>query len=130
MTGLSVARTVFRQVRLSYHHLWPLSCSPQLESAVRAIGLFAAMQPVVLIHMLQRSMVLRAAQSDGIELWIISLPSRCKAVDRGHRRRSKELGGHMGSVPWGAVAALCCCTTSPAIDTKSSMAKLDGDGLF
>ena len=45
-----------------------------------------------------------------------SLPFRGKVVDSGRWCSSEVFGGHMRSVPYGAVAALCCCTPLSAVD--------------
>jgi hypothetical protein len=45
------------------------------------------------------------------QLWTVSLPSRGKAVNEGRWRSSEVCTGHIRSLPYGAVAALCCCTT-------------------
>jgi hypothetical protein len=55
-----------------------------------------------------------------------SLPSRGKAVYRGHWRRSKDFSGHIRSVPYGAVAALCCCTTLPSLTLNTATALTNG----
>ena len=53
----------------------------------------------------------------GFEPQTSSLPSRGKAVFRGHWGRSEDSGGHIRSVLYGAVAALCCCTPLPSLMT-------------
>ena len=45
-----------------------------------------------------------------------SLPSRGNAVDKGHWRKLEDFRGHIESVPYGAVAALSCCSLPCAVD--------------
>jgi hypothetical protein len=43
------------------------------------------------------------------EPWTFSLPLRYTEVDKGHCRSSEIFRDHIGSAPYAAVAALCCC---------------------
>ncbi len=57
-----------------------------------------------------------------------SLPSRGKAVYRGHWRGSKDFDGHIRSILYGAVAALCCCTLLSSLTLNRQWSSGERDG--
>ncbi len=60
----------------------------------------------------------------------LSLPSRGKAVHRGHWRKSEDFGGHIRSVSYGAVAALCCCTPLSSLTLNRQCIAINGRGTL
>jgi len=60
----------------------------------------------------------RQASRVTVSIETLSLPFRGKAVNKGHCRRPEAFSGHIESIPYGAVAALCCCTSRSLLTLK------------